>query len=203
MTSLLFGTECRWELGMIVTVALFALILRNFTLITISFFTFLFLIYFYRTPPFIVEKLSKNVLQSPSTGKIIKIQKKGGGYKIYIFLSPLDPHVQFVPFAGFVRKVDRIAGPNEFAATFKEKKNRMVTDIETLNGDIITVTQNTGLIARRIVNFLKPGEGVKKGDKLGLIKFGSRVDVLVPKSFQLKVVQGQRVETGDVLAFLK
>ena len=79
----------------------------------------------------------------------------------------------------------------------------MVTDIETLNGDIITVTQNTGLIARRIVNFLKPGEWVKKGDKLGLIKFGSRVDVLVPKSFQLKVVQGQRVETGDVLAVLK
>ena len=202
MPSLLVGTECRWELGIIVAVALFAPLLRNFTLMTISFVTFLFLIYFYRTPPFIVETLGKNVLQRLSTGEIIKIQKNEKGYKIYIFLSLLDPHVQFVPFAGFVRKVDRIAGPNEFVATFKEKK-RMVTDIETLNGDIITVTQNTGLIARRIVNFLKPGEWVKKGDKLGLIKFGSRVDVLVPKSFQLKVVQGQRVETGDVLAVLK
>jgi len=169
----------------------------------ISFVTFLFLIYFYRVPSFMVETLGKNVLQSPSTGKIIKIQKKETGNKIFIFLSPLDPHVQFVPFEGFVRKVDRVAGFNEFAGTFKENKNRMITDIEMLNGGIITVTQNTGLVARRIVNFLEPGEWVKKGDQLGLIKFGSRVDVLVPDSFQLKVVQGQRVETGDVLAVLK
>ena len=123
MLPLLFGSECRLELGVIVGVMLLGLLLRNFTLMALSFSTFLFLIYFYRVPSFVVEKLSKNVLQSPSTGKIIKIQKKEKGNKIYIFLSPLDPHVQFVPFAGFVRKVDRIAGPNEFAATFKEKKN--------------------------------------------------------------------------------
>ncbi len=203
MPTLLFGRVCRWELGIIVTVTLFALLLRNFILMAISFVTFLFLIYFYRVPSFMVETLGKNVLQSPSTGKIIKIQKKETGNKIFIFLSPLDPHVQFVPFEGFVRKVDRVAGFNEFAGTFKENKNRMITDIEMLNGGIITVTQNTGLVARRIVNFLEPGEWVKKGDQLGLIKFGSRVDVLVPDSFQLKVVQGQRVETGDVLAVLK
>jgi len=203
MATLLFGRVCRWELGIIVTVTLFALLLRNFILMAISFVTFLFLIYFYRVPSFMVETLGKNVLQSPSTGKIIKIQKKETGNKIFIFLSPLDPHVQFVPFEGFVRKVDRVAGFNEFAGTFKENKNRMITDIEMLNGGIITVTQNTGLVARRIVNFLEPGEWVKKGDQLGLIKFGSRVDVLVPDSFQLKVVQGQRVETGDVLAVLK
>ena len=76
----------------------------------------------------------------------------------------------------------------------------MVTDILTLNGETITVTQNTGLIARRIVNFLEPGDWVQKGDQLGMIKFGSRVDVLIPFSFQLKVVPGQHVTTGDILA---
>ena len=203
MSTLLFGRVCRLELGVIVGLTLLGILFQNFTLIAISLLTFVVLIYFYRVPSFMVKTLGKNVLQSPSTGKIIKIQKKEKGNKIFIFLSPLDPHVQFVPFEGFVRKVDRVAGFNEFAGTFKENKNRMITDIETSNGDIITVTQNTGLVARRIVNFLEPGEWVKKGDQLGLIKFGSRVDVLVPDSFQLKVVSGQRVETGDVLAFLK
>lgn len=78
-----------------------------------------------------------------------------------------------------------------------------MTAIETPNGAIVAVAQNTGLMARRIVNFLEPGERVKKGGQLGLVKFGSRVDVLVPDSFRLNVVQGQRVETGDVPAFLK
>jgi len=181
-------------------VSLLGVFFQNMILISITVVIFLFLIFFYRVPSFIVENLNKTVLQSPSTGKIIGIQKQKEGIKIFIFLSPLDPHVQFVPFDGGVRKVSRIAGSNEYAGTLKEGKNRITTDIEISTGDIITITQNTGLIARRIVNFLKPGERVKKGDRLGLIKFGSRVDVVIPISFRLQVVSGQRVKIGDILA---
>ncbi len=203
MVSLLFGSACRWELGTVVALLLFGFFFQNFVLSVLSLCAFGFLVFFYRVPSARVENLDKNVLQTPSTGKIIDIQKKEGGNKIYIFLSPLDPHVQFIPLEGRVRSVDRRAGPNEYAATSKEKKNRIVTVIESRNGDLIAVTQNTGLFARRIVNFLTPGKWVKRGGKLGLIKFGSRVDVLVPDSFQLKVVRGQRVKIGDVLAILK
>ena len=200
MQTLLLGKACRWELGGIMGAILLGTLLHNYMLVAIASFIFLFLAFFYRVPPFKVEPLSKTVLQSPSTGKIIGIQKTKKGSKILIFLNLLDPHVQFVPFAGFVRKVERVGGPNEFAGTLKKNKNRVITDIETLNGETITVTQNTGLIARRIVNFLEPGDWVQKGDQLGMIKFGSRVDVLIPFSFQLKVVPGQHVTTGDILA---
>ena len=201
MQTLLLGRAGRWELGGIMGAILLGVLLQNYMLVAIASFIFLFLGFFYRIPSFKVESLSKNVLQSPSTGKIIGIQKTKKGSKILIFLNLLDPHVQFVPFAGFVRKVERVGGPNEFAGTLKKNKNRVITDIETLNGETITVTQNTGLIARRIVNFLEPGDWVQTGDQLGVIKFGSRVDVLIPFSFQLKVVSGQRVKTGDILAF--
>ena len=130
----------------------------------------------------------------------MEIRGEKKGVKIFIFLSPLDPHVQFVPFEGVVRKVTRLAGTNEYAGTLKENKNRIVTDILIPTGDLLTITQTTGLVARRIVNFLKPGDWVKKGDQLGLIKFGSRVDVVIPLSFRLKVVLGQRIKTGDTLA---
>lgn len=200
MPTLLFSRACGGELGVLLGVSLLGVFFQNVILISITVVIFLFLIFFYRVPSFIVETLNKNGLQSPSTGKIIGIQKQQEGIKIFIFLSPLDPHVQFVPFEGVVRKVTRIAGPNEYAGILKEEKNRIVTAIEIPTGDLITITQNTGLIARRIVNFLKPGEWVKKGDQLGLIKFGSRVDVLIPFSFRLQVIPGQRVKTGDILA---
>ena len=200
MPSLLFSGACRGELGLLLGVSLFGVFFKNMILISIAVVIFLFLVFFYRVPPFIVETLIKNVLQSPSTGKISGIQKTKEGMKIFIFLSPLDPHVQFAPFDGVVRKVVRIAGPNEYAGTLKEKKNRIVTTIEIPTGDLITITQNTGLVARRIVNFLKSGDWVNTGDQLGLIKFGSRVDILIPFSFRLQVIPAQYVKTGDVLA---
>jgi len=203
MPTLLFSRACVGELGILLGASLIGVFFPNLILISVTVFIFLFLVFFYRVPSFIVENLTKNVLQSPSTGKIIGIQKQKEGIKIFIFLSPLDPHVQFVPFDGVVRKIVRLKGPNEYARTLKEKKNRVITDIEIPTGEFITITQNTGLIARRIVNFLKPGEWVKKGDQLGLIKFGSRVDVLIPFSFQLKVVPGQRVKIGEILASQK
>ena len=196
----MFSKTCGGELGVLLGVSLLGAVFQNTILISITLFIFLFLIFFYRVPPFIVETLNKTSLQSPSTGKIIGIQKQKEGVKIFIFLSPLDPHVQFVPFDGVVRKVTRLAGTNEFAGTLNENKNRIVTDIVISTGDLITIIQNTGLVARRIVNFLKSGDRVKKGDQLGLIKFGSRVDIVIPLYFQLKVVLGQRINVGDTLA---
>ena len=127
MPTLLFSRVCGGELGVILGVSLLGVFFQNMILLSITVVIFLCLIFFYRVPSFIVETLNKNVLQSPSTGKIIGIQKQKEGIKIFIFLSPLDPHVQFVPFDGVVRKIVRLKGPNEYARTLKEKKNRLVT----------------------------------------------------------------------------
>ena len=145
MPTLLFSRACGGELGVLLGVSLLGVFFQNVILISITVVIFLFLIFFYRVPSFIVETLNKNVLQSPSTGKIIGIQKQKEGIKVFIFLSPLDPHVQFVPFEGVVRQVSRISGPNEYAGTLKETKNRIATYNEIPTGDRTTITTTSSL----------------------------------------------------------
>ena len=122
MQTLLLGRACRWELGGIMGAILLGTLLQNYILVAIASFIFLFLGFFYLVPSFRVEPLSKTVLQSPSTGKIIGIQKTKKGTKILIFLNPLDPHVQFVPFGGFVRKSNASADLTRLRGLLKRKK---------------------------------------------------------------------------------
>jgi phosphatidylserine decarboxylase len=122
----------------------------------------------------------------------------GRYHRIVTFLSVFDVHVQKVPAAGEVIASRYAVGKK--VAAFREDagdvNEKHLTVIRRQNGDTIGVRQIAGLLARRVVCYLKEGDHVHRGQAMGLIKFGSRVDLLVPESYELKVKKGDRVKNG-------
>ena len=161
-----------------------------------------FLIFFYRIPEMQIN-MSKDILSSPCSGKIIKIEDLNDSYKLYIFMSPLDAHLQIIPFDGKIIKHEFITGKKRLTYKIEEDnyRSRFLTHINT-NYGIIEIIQNTGVLARRITNNLKLNDYVKKGDILGIIKFGSRVDITIPKTFKLLKELNDKVFIGDSFAKL-
>jgi phosphatidylserine decarboxylase len=122
-----------------------------------------------------------------------------GSYRrIVTFLSVFDVHVQRVPVGGEV-VISRYSAGRKVAA-FRphagQVNERHLTVIRRPNGDLVAVRQVAGLLARRVVCYLREGEAVDRGQTLGLIKFGSRVDLLVPASYRVLVAKGDRLRDG-------
>jgi phosphatidylserine decarboxylase len=122
----------------------------------------------------------------------------GRYHRIVTFLSVFDVHVQKAPAAGEVIASRYSAGKK--VAAFREDagdvNEKHLTVIHRQNGDTIGVRQIAGLLARRVVCYLKEGDHVHRGQPMGLIKFGSRVDLLVPESYTVQVKKGDRVKNG-------
>ncbi len=188
-----------------------------FSLFAISILFFFFCIYFFRDP----ERKPDSVLKereilSPADGKIIFLQRvfderflKEEVFKISIFMSLFNVHVNRIPLGGIVEKViynkgrffsanlDKASSENEFNAiilnaggVLKEKNKKIVK---------IAFVQIAGLIARRIVCKIKEGDAVRSGERFGLIKFGSRLDIYLPASFTPYVEIGGKVFSGKTL----
>jgi len=164
-------------------------------------FIVLFSIYFFRDPKRIPQ-YSEGFL-SPADGKIIQIteiedEELGEAQQISIFLSVWNVHIQRVPLSAKV--LSRIYNPGKFFAAFKHKASKeneqMSTLFEGANGNKFKIKQIAGWIARRIINYMEPYKNVKRGERLGFIRFGSRVDIIVPKKFLLDVSLGDIV-TGN------
>lgn len=123
----------------------------------------------------------------------------GRYHRVVTFLSVFDVHVQKVPTAGEVIASRYTAGKK--VAAFYENagdvNERHVTAIRRSNGDLVGVIQIAGLLARRVVCYLKEGDHVHRGQSMGLIKFGSRVDLLVPETYRVLVKKGDRVKNGE------
>ena len=122
-----------------------------------------------------------------------------------IFLSVFDVHVNRAPIAGRVVSIER--GGTSYLAAFNRRAEtenvRCTLTLETGRGERVRVVQITGLIARRIVCHPRVGDWVRRGDRYGLIRFGSRTDVVLPLSAELRVRRGDRVRGGSsVLAQL-
>lgn len=172
-------------------------------LIFISLILSLFFVYFFRDPERIPPQ-APNVVVSPADGKVIMIRKGGDTLcpnshtEISIFMSPFDVHVNRIPFDGTIKEV--VYTPGRFFSAFKERAYRENENIKiTLNtseGDII-IRQVAGVIARRAVCWVKKGDNLKKGDRFGIIKFSSRVDICLPSNFKVSVEEGQRVKAGQ------
>ena len=173
------------------------------------YFTFLagiiggFLLFFnrdpLRTPP------EGDMILAPADGKVLAITAEGDWDIIVIFMGLFNVHVQWVPYDGKVLAVNRNEGPKVIASRPEAAHNQqVVTKIETKLGNII-VKQITGIVARRIKTFVKPGETVKVGQRLGKITLGSRVELWLPKGkTEIKVNKGERVMAGlTVLAMPK
>jgi len=143
-------------------------------------------------------------LVSPADGLITNITEIKEGKKLYtkvsIFLSIFNVHIQRLPISGEVTKVDYIEGKFINATLDKASDENERLKITIKNGNnLIYVTQIAGLIARRIVNYVKPNENINQGERYGIIKFGSRVDIEFPNNFKLLVNEGQQCIGGETI----
>jgi phosphatidylserine decarboxylase len=155
---------------------------------------------------------TQGAVVSPGDGKIIAIEEdyeprflKEQAMRISIFLNIFDVHVNRIPCDGTI--VDILYQPGRFVAanlpdaTLSNEQNALM--IRAVSGAKVLCVQVAGLIARRIVCWASPGETVACGERFGLIRFGSRVDLFVPKGSILRAAVGDRVQGGkDLLALL-
>lgn len=158
---------------------------------------FAFVAFFFRNPP---RKISQDprVIVSPADGKVVRLERVGNVTQMSIFLSLFNVHVNRSPIAGRIQAIDYRPGKfhaayNPAASRENERNIVMVSD-----GRInIVFTQIAGVVARRIVFWRKVGDEVGKGELVGLIRFGSRVDVLFPAGTEATVKVGDRVKGGS------
>ena len=121
--------------------------------------------------------------------------------RVSIFMSVFDVHINRTPIAGSVKNVIYISGKflNADLDKASEDNERQHILVERSDGLRIGFTQIAGLVARRIVPFVKPGDMVAAGQRIGLIRFGSRVDVYLPEGTAPKVALGQRIVAGETV----
>lgn len=166
----------------------------------------LFMVFFFRdperTPP-----AGDNLVVSAADGKVVRIEDierqdylDGAAVQISIFLSPFDVHVNRVPFSGVVDFVKWHRGRFHaaFIAAASTENEQSIIGIRCGSAHII-VKQIVGVLARRIVCYLNPGDAINKGDRFGLIRFGSRVDLILPAHAELRVNVGDRVRAGETI----
>jgi phosphatidylserine decarboxylase len=121
--------------------------------------------------------------------------------RVSIFMSVFDVHINRSPIGGTVRRVVYIPGRfvNADLDKASEENERQHLLVERSDGTMIGFTQIAGLVARRIVPFVKPGDILAAGQRVGLIRFGSRVDVYLPAGTEPKVLMGQKVIAGETV----
>lgn len=166
-----------------------------------------YILYFFRNPERIPPG-GVDQMASPADGRVIFVgQAKEREFlneertKISIFMSLFDVHINRVPVDGTIR--DAKYHPGRFLAAFDdrscEENERNVLLMETNRGETLVLVQIAGLIARRIICYPTKGSFITKGQRLGLIHFGSRVDVYLPSNAQALVKVGDRVFGGETL----
>jgi phosphatidylserine decarboxylase len=188
----LFLNNAYLKSGIIVLTLLFVLLSLNF----------------FRDPERITPP-QENLLISPADGKVLFVKNVAGNEfingpakQISIFMSPLDVHVNRIPIDGTIEYLNYYEG--KFIAAFEDKSSedneRAEYGITGRYGKVF-FRQVAGFIARRIVYELKLGDSVNRGERFGMIKFGSRVDVVVPDIWIEKVKKDEKVFAGETILF--
>lgn len=170
-----------------------------------------FILMFFRDPERTVPEIDRGVV-SPADGKIIFAETTTDirfsdheVVKISIFMNVFNVHVNRIPFPGTISSVQHV--PGAFLAADSEKAHLnneyCAVKIVTIDQREITMVQIAGLVARRIICRLEKDDRVSRGDRFGLIRFGSRVDIFLPGQSNLAVKVGDRVRAGEsLLAYL-
>ena len=197
-------------------IVLFAVVAFILSLISdflgwIGFILTLWCVYFFRDPERVTPKKT-NVLISPADGKIVfsglskspenlSDSKQLDLNKVSIFMNVFDVHINRIPISGKVIWLKYVPGTFLNASLDKSSENneRMIVKVEISKGVFIYVVQIAGLIARRIKCDLTENESVTMGQRYGLIRFGSRVDVYFPKNFNILVNEGQTSISGETI----
>lgn len=169
-----------------------------------------FVVQFFRDPERTIPN-EERVIVSPADGKVVEIVKEQDALldepfmRISIFLDIFSVHVQRTPVAGTIEKVKYNRGKFLNAASHKASLDNEQNAIIIHTGkEIVLVKQIAGLIARRIVCWAKAGDTYKIGERFGLIRFGSRVDIFLPLNSEIKVSLGDHVRGGSsIIGYLK
>jgi phosphatidylserine decarboxylase len=180
----------------------------KYSLLIFAILLFLFTLSFFRDPDRTAPD-KENIIVSPADGKVLFVKEvddnkyiMGKAKQISIFMSPLNVHVNRIPITGKVEYLKYING--KYLAAFEDKASelneRSEFGIMSRYGKVF-FTQVAGFMARRIVYDIKPGDSVKIGERFGMIKFGSRVDVIVPVEWQEKVKKDDKVTAGESILF--
>lgn len=181
-------------------------------LISISSLLLLFTLYFFRDPERITSIQNSNEIFSPADGKVVlidKIKLSDNNFfrsdeeliQISIFLSPLNVHINRIPISGVIKHFKYIKG--DYIVAFDDKASdrneRSEIGIEDKNGKRVLFKQIAGFVARRIVCDLKVGDEFIAGEKFGMIKFGSRMDIIFSKDSKVVVNIDDKVKAGESL----
>ncbi|MBO6575566.1 MAG: phosphatidylserine decarboxylase family protein [Rhodothermales bacterium] len=175
---------------------------------TLGVLVFAFTLWFFRdpsrTPPDDVEEL----LLAPADGKVVEIVQeedrlylKGSVKRISIFLSPLNVHVNRSPATGVIEFDEYV--PGEYLVAWhpkaSEKNERSQLGLMHASGTKVLFKQIAGAVARRIVYHVGVGDSLKAGERFGIVKFGSRMDVIVPPHIPVFAEVGDRVVAGETI----
>lgn len=166
----------------------------------------IFMFYFFRDPEREIPE-GEGLFVSPADGKIILIKDvfekehlKTDVKEISIFMSPFNVHVNRAPCDGKIKNIQHNKG--KFMAAYKDdasfKNENIEMELETKYGDIL-VKQVAGYVARRAVCRANIGDSLRRGERYGIIKFSSRLDVYLPKDTEIKVKLGDRVKAGETV----
>lgn len=166
----------------------------------------LFIVYFFRNPQRKIPGV-ENAIVAPADGAIIYL---GNAYedhlgeemlKISIFMSVFNVHINRAPFSGYVQdtfhKCGKFFDARSEKSTFENEQNGII--LATEKGIKLVFVQVAGLIARRIVSYPNKGDFLQRGERYGLIRFGSRVDVYLPKDVDLRVAMGDKIISGETI----
>lgn len=174
---------------------------------TLALITTAFILYFFRDPERFIPERS-DALVAPADGKVILIEDVmdhaftgNQAYKVSIFMNVFNVHVNRIPCDGSIDRI--IYTPGKFYSADSEQgalhNEYCAAILSTPSGKKIAFVQIAGLIARRIVCWLEPHDMVQRGRRFGLIRFGSRVDLYLPKDTEIKVTVGQKVTAGETI----
>ena len=162
----------------------------EFIILSVLFFLiFLFVFFFFRDP---YREIEEGIV-SPADGTVI--EKDG---KISIFMNLWNVHVNRAPFSGEIDKMNHYSGKHTFAFKEKGENERLITSLRTKIGTI-KIIQIAGICARRIMPYVAEGDCVKKGDKIGIVRFGSKVEVHVPENVTITVKKGDKIKAGQTI----
>jgi len=169
-----------------------------------------FCLYFFRNPKRYTQASMENLI-SPADGTVTEIKNMtetafigGECVRISIFMSPLDVHVNRAPCEGRIVRVLHVSG--DFAVAFKkdiDKENERNNILIEQSGEKILVVQIAGFLARRIIPYVKETDLVKQGEPIGIIAFGSRVDIYFPKMYEPVVQLQEKVKAGLTVVAMK
>jgi len=180
---------------LIITVALYWHVAAGFLAVLL-----LFMLNFFRDPERPTPE-DDNLFISPADGKVVRAEQTEAGVRVDIFMNVFDVHVNRAPMSGRITHMQYTPGTFINAAHEQagEHNERNRFEMEIKDGAAIAFTQIAGLVARRIVSYVAVGDRVKAGQRIGMIRFGSRVNCEILPEFVLEVSTGQRVVAGKTI----